>query len=120
MTFIRQRVSEAHGIDLRSEIRLVGFPTAVSSEAGAQILKPSNSNSQLDAAFGVSTSPDSSLPVPVVSEKLSEDVLAELRDAFEGNATPISIFRGPKQDMHVVEYELDDKFEPIVKTQRVF
>ena len=120
MTFIRQRVSEAHGIDLRSEIRLVGFPTAVSSEAGAQILKPSNSNSQLDAAFGVSTSPDSSLPVPVISEKLSEDVLAELRDAFEGNATPISIFRGPKQDMHVVEYELDDKFEPIVKDSTSF
>ena len=120
MTFVRQRVSEAHGIDLRSEIRLVGFPTPVSSQAGAQTLKPSNSNSQLDAVFGVSNSPDSSLPVPVVSEKLSDDVLEELKDAFEGDATPISIFRVTKPDVHVVEYELDDKLEPIVKDSTTF
>ena len=120
MTFIRQRVNEAHGIELRSEIRLVGFPTAVSTEAGAQSLKPSNLNSHLDAAFGVSSSPDASLPVPVISEKLSDDVLAELKDAFEGNATPISILRVPKPDVHVVEYELDDKLEPIVKDSTSF
>ena len=120
MTFVRQRVNEAHGIELRSEIRLVGFPTAVSTEAGAQSLKPSNLNSHLDAAFGVSSSPDASLPVPVISEKLSDDVLAELKDAFEGNATPISILRVPKPDVHVVEYELDDKLEPIVKDSTSF
>ena len=120
MTFVRQRVNEAHGIELRSEIRLVGFPTAVSTEAGAQNLKPSNLNSHLDAAFGVSSSPDASLPVPVISEKLSDDVLAELKDAFEGNATPISILRVPKPDVHVVEYELDDKLEPIVKDSTSF
>ena len=120
MTFVRQRVNEAHGIELRSEIRLVGFPVAVSSQAGAQSLKPSNLNSQLDAAFGVSSSPDASLPVPVISEKLSDDVLAELKDAFEGNATPISILRVPKPDVHVVEYELDDKLEPIVEESRSF
>ena len=120
MTFVRQRVNEAHGIELRSEIRLVGFTTAVSAEAGAQYLKPSNLNSQLDAAFGVSSSPDASLPVPVLSEKLSDDVLAELKDAFEGNATPISILRVPKPDVHVVEYELDDKLEPIVKDSTSF
>lgn len=115
MTFIRKRVSEAHGIDLRSEIRLVGFPTATSAEAGAPSFKIAKSNTQLDAAFGVATSPDSSLPVPVVSEKLSDDVLAELKDAFEGNATPISIVRVVKPDVHVVEYELDDDLEPVVK-----
>ena len=120
MTFVRQRVNEAHGIELRSEIRLVGFPTAVSTEAGAQSLKPSNLNSHLDAAFGVTSSPDASLPVPVISEKLSDDVLAELKDAFEGNATPISILRVPKPDVHVVEYELDDKLEPIVKDSTSF
>ena len=120
MTFVRQRVNEAHGIELRSEIRLVGFPTAVNTEAGAQSLKPSNLNSHLDAAFGVSSSPDASLPVPVISEKLSDDVLAELKDAFEGNATPISILRVPKPDVHVVEYELDDKLEPIVKDSTSF
>ena len=120
MTFVRQRVNEAHGIELRSEIRLVGFPTAVSTEAGAQSLKPSNLNSHLDAAFGVTSGPDASLPVPVISEKLSDDVLAELKDAFEGNATPISILRVPKPDVHVVEYELDDKLEPIVKDSTSF
>lgn len=120
MTFVRARVNEAHGIELRSEIRLVGFPSAVSAEAGAQSLKPSNLNSQLDAAFGVSSSPDASLPLPVVSEKLSDEVLAELKDAFEGNATPISILRVPKPDVHVVEYELDDNLEPIVKVATSF
>lgn len=120
MTFVRARVNEAHGIELRSEIRLVGFPSAVSAEAGAQSLKPSNLNSQLDAAFGVSSSPDASLPLPVVSEKLSDEVLAELKDAFEGNATPISILRVPKPDVHVVEYELDDNLEPIVKDATSF
>ena len=120
MTFVRARVNEAHGIELRSEIRLVGFPSAVSAEAGAQSLKPSNLSSQLDAAFGVSSSPDASLPLPVVSEKLSDEVLAELKDAFEGNATPISILRVPKPDVHVVEYELDDNLEPIVKDATSF
>ena len=120
MTFVRARVNEAHGIELRSEIRLVGFPSAVSTEAGAQSLKPSNLNSQLDAAFGVSSGPDASLPLPVVSEKLSDEVLAELKDAFEGNATPISILRVPKPDVHVVEYELDDNLEPIVKDATSF
>ncbi len=120
MTFVRARVNEAHGIELRSEIRLVGFPSAVSAEAGAQSLKPSNLNSQIDAAFGVSSSPDASLPLPVVSEKLSDEVLAELKDAFEGNATPISILRVPKPDVHVVEYELDDNLEPIVKDATSF
>ena len=120
MTFVRARINEAHGIELRSEIRLVGFPSAVSAEAGAQSLKPSNLNSQLDAAFGVSSSPDASLPLPVVSEKLSDEVLAELKDAFEGNATPISILRVPKPDVHVVEYELDDNLEPIVKDATSF
>ncbi len=120
MTFVRARVNEAHGIELRSEIRLVGFPSAVSAEAGAQSLKPSNLNSQLDAAFGVSSGPDASLPLPVVSEKLSDEVLAELKDAFEGNATPISILRVPKPDVHVVEYELDDNLEPIVKDATSF
>ena len=47
-------------------------------------------------------------------------MLAELKDAFEGNATPISILRVPKPDVHVVEYELDDKLEPIVKDSTSF
>lgn len=120
MGFIRQRVSERHGIDFRSEIRLIGFPTAVSAEAGASNVKALKSNSLLDGAFGVSTSPDSSLPVAAVSEQLSDDVLAELKDAFEGNATPISILRGPKPDVHVVEYELDEKLEPVIKEATAF
>lgn len=120
MGFIRQRVNERHGIDFRSEIRLIGFSTAVSADAGASNVKALKSNSLLDGAFGVSTSPDSSLPVAAVSEQLSDDVLAELKDAFEGNATPISILRGPKPDVHVVEYELDEKLEPVIKEATAF
>ena len=37
MTFVRQRVAEAHGIELRSEIRLVGFGAEMTSAAGGTV-----------------------------------------------------------------------------------
>jgi len=88
MTFVRQRVSEAHGIELRSEIRLVGFSSVVAAGAGAQAPTERRRNTQLEAAFGSSNTTDLSIPIPSYSEQLSEDVLAELADAFEGDATP--------------------------------
>lgn len=93
MTFIRQRVSEKHGIDLRSEIRLVGFSSAVSQDAGALHQTEILRNTQLESAFGLSNNTDLSIPVPSFAEQLSDDVLAELKDAFEGDATPIGNLR---------------------------
>ena len=93
MTFIRQRVTESHGIDLRSEIRLVGFSSAVSDEAGALQQTETSRNPQLESAFGSANNTDLSIPVPSFAEQLSDEVLAELKDAFEGDATPTGNLR---------------------------
>ena len=93
MTFIRQRVTESHGIDLRSEIRLVGFSSAVSDEAGALHQIETSRNTQLESAFGSANNTDLSIPVPSFAEQLSDEVLAELKDAFEGDATPTGNLR---------------------------
>ena len=103
MTFIRDRVSETHGIDLRSEIRLVGFSSAVAVDAGAQSLFEQKHDSQLDAAFGTSADTDLSIPMPTFSEQLSDDVMAELHDAFAGDLTPISNLRVVRPDVHTGE-----------------
>jgi len=103
MTFIRDRVSETHGIDLRSEIRLVGFSSAVAVDAGAQSLFEQKHDSQLDAAFGTSADTDLSIPMPTFSEQLSDDVMAELHDAFTGDLTPISNLRVVRPDVHTGE-----------------
>lgn len=103
MTFIRDRVSETHGIDLRSEIRLVGFSSAVAVDAGAQSLFEQKHDSQLDAAFGTSADTDLSIPMPTFSEQLSDDVMAELHDAFAGDLTPISNLRVVRPDLHTSE-----------------
>ena len=101
MTFVRQRVFEAHGIDLRSEIRLVGFAASVAQDAGAQLNNENQRGSQLEAAFGSSNNTDLSIPMPSFSEQLSDEVLAELKDAFEGDATPTANLRvvRPKEDI---------------------
>ena len=93
MTFVRQRVAEAHGIELRSEIRLVGFSGAIAQEAGAVEQKDVLRNSQLESAFGSANNTDLSIPVPSFTEQLSDEVLAELRDAFDGDATPSANLR---------------------------
>jgi len=93
MTFVRQRVIESHGIELRSEIRLVGFSAAVSQDAGAVDQGVVSRNTQLESAFGSANNTDLSIPVPLFSEQLSEEVLAELKDAFDGDATPSANLR---------------------------
>ncbi|MFM7257990.1 MAG: UDP-N-acetylmuramate dehydrogenase [Acidimicrobiaceae bacterium] len=93
MTFVRQRVAEAHGIELRSEIRLVGFSAAISQEAGATEQSEVLRNTQLESAFGSANNTDLSIPVPSFSEQLSDEVLAELKDAFDGDATPSANLR---------------------------
>ena len=110
MTFVRQRVFEAHGIDLRSEIRLVGFAASVAQDAGAQLNNENQRGSQLEAAFGSSNNTDLSIPMPSFSEQLSDEVLAELKDAFEGDATPTANLRvvRPKEDIEPDEDEDED------------
>ena len=110
MTFVRQRVFEAHGIDLRSEIRLVGFAASVAQDAGAQLNNENQRGSQLEAAFGSSNNTDLSIPMPSFSEQLSDEVLAELKDAFEGDATPTANLRvvRPKEDIELDEDEDND------------
>ena len=111
MTFVRQRVFEAHGIDLRSEIRLVGFAASVAQDAGAQLNNENQRGSQLEAAFGSSNDTDLSIPMPSFSEQLSDEVLAELKDAFEGDATPTANLRvvRPKEDIELDEDEDNDE-----------
>ena len=93
MTFVRQRVIESHGLELRSEIRLVGFSAAISQEAGAIDQGAVSRNTQLESAFGSANNTDLSIPVPSFSEQLSDEVLAELKDAFDGDATPSANLR---------------------------
>lgn len=93
MTFVRQRVAETHGVELRSEIRLVGFSSVVSSQAGAIEQTTVGSNSRLESAFGLDNNTDLSIPVPTFPEQLSDEVLAELKDAFEGDSTPTGNLR---------------------------
>lgn len=93
MTFVRQRVAEAHSIDLRSEIRLVGFSSTIAQHAGALDQIKTSRNTQLESAFGSTNNTDLSIPVPSFAEQLSDDVLAELKDAFEGDATPTGNLR---------------------------
>ncbi len=93
MTFIRQRVFEAHGVNLRSEIRLVGFASVVAQEAGAEVEPKKMYSTHLESAFGLTNNTDLSIPMPTFAEQLSDEVLAELKDAFEGDATPTANLR---------------------------
>jgi len=63
--------------------------------------------SQLEAAFGSSNNTDLSIPMPSFSEQLSDEVLAELKDAFEGDATPTANLRvvRPKEEIDPDEDE---------------
>ena len=114
MTFVRQRVAEAHGIELRSEIRLVGFSAAISQQAGAVEQGEVSRNTQLESAFGSSNNTDLSIPVPSFSEQLSDEVLAELKDAFDGDATPTANLRvvlpeDPDKSQHESRDQTRDK-----------
>ena len=110
MTFVRQRVAEAHGIELRSEIRLVGFSAAISQQAGAVEQGEVSRNTQLESAFGSSNNTDLSIPVPSFSEQLSDEVLAELKDAFDGDATPTANLRVVlPEDPYKSQQELRDQ-----------
>lgn len=108
MSEIRHRVREAYGFDLRSEIRLVGFDPQTHPDLAdviGSVTDTSVSTIRLEQVFGASgdgTDPrDASIPLSLIrkggafvgSEDIPQDVLAELRDVFDSDGTPIGIAR---------------------------
>ncbi|MHB1129581.1 MAG: UDP-N-acetylmuramate dehydrogenase, partial [Ilumatobacteraceae bacterium] len=108
MAEIRRRVREAYGFDLRSEIRLVGFDPQTHPDLAdviGSVTDTSVATIRLEQVFGVAhdgTDPrDASIPLSLIrkggafvgSEDIPHQVLAELRDAFANDGTPIDITR---------------------------
>lgn len=89
MTWVRQRVAERHGVDLRSEIRLVGFSPTVAVAAGhaPRRSEPAGST-RLDAALDAGRAADGSVPLPRWDESVPPEVLEELREAFAPDGAP--------------------------------
>lgn len=101
MALVKSRVREAHGFELRSEIRLLGFhPTGdevidsvLASEADTGV-----ATIRLEQAIDreANATKDSSIPVAILEDRLSESLaksgvdplaLAELQEAFLGDQT---------------------------------
>lgn len=108
MSEIRYRVREAYGFDLRSEIRLVGFDPQTHPDLAdviGSVTDTSVSTIRLEQVFGASqdgSDPrDASIPLSLIrkggvfvgAEDVPQEVLAELRDAFNSDGTPIGIAR---------------------------
>lgn len=104
MAEIRRRVREVYGFDLRSEIRLVGFDSQTHPDLVdviGSVTDTSVATIRLEQVFGVSgdgTDPrDASIPLSLIrkggafvaAEDIPHEVLAELRDAFSSEGTPI-------------------------------
>ena len=91
MALVRARVLRETGVDLHSEVRLVGFDPEVASDAGAQVGGTSNNASsdssggtRLDALFGPLVSDDNTLSAVVISPPLPDEAVAELSELFAG------------------------------------
>jgi UDP-N-acetylmuramate dehydrogenase len=85
MAWVRARIAEHHGVNLRSEIRLVGFSPTVAMAAGhSPARSAARGATRLDALLDAGRAADGSVPVPRWDDVVPPAVLAELRDAFEG------------------------------------
>lgn len=108
MAEIRYRVRETYGIELRTEIRLVGFDPHTHpdlAEVIGSVTDTSVATIRLEQVFGVShdgSDPrDATIPLSLIRrggafvgvEDIPHQVLAELRDAFNTDGTPIEIAR---------------------------
>jgi UDP-N-acetylmuramate dehydrogenase len=89
MALVRARVLSETGVDLHSEVRLVGFDPEVASNAGAQVGGTSNNASndssggtRLDALFGPLVSDDNTLSAVVISPPLPDEAVFELSELF--------------------------------------
>ncbi len=106
MAEIRRRVRDAYGFDLRSEIRLVGFDTQTHPDLAdviGSVTDTSVATIRLEQVFGAAddgTDPrDASIPLSSIRkggafvgfEDIPYGVLAELRDAFNSDGTPIGM-----------------------------
>ncbi len=104
MSEVHQRVKDAHGYDLRSEIRLVGFGQLDDDKLRGVVSSESNSHVaaiRLEQAIDRASSPtggataDHSIPVAslegrVTAESLdglTPEAIAELREVFAGDVT---------------------------------
>ena len=89
MALVRARVLSETGVDLHSEVRLVGFDPEVASNAGAQVGGTSNNSSsdssggtRLDALFGPLVSDDNTLSAVAFSPPLPDEAVLELSELF--------------------------------------
>ena len=89
MALVRTRVLSETGVDLHSEVRLVGFDPEVASNAGAQVGGTSNNapndssgGTRLDALFGPLVSDDNTLSAVVISPPLPDEAVVELSELF--------------------------------------
>lgn len=89
MALVRARVLSETGVDLHSEVRLVGFDPEVASNAGAQVGGTSNNapndssgGTRLDALFGPLVSDDNTLSAVVISPPLPDEAVFELSELF--------------------------------------
>ncbi|MFA5775651.1 MAG: UDP-N-acetylmuramate dehydrogenase [Ilumatobacteraceae bacterium] len=119
MAEVRHRVRESYGIDLRTEIRLVGFDPHTHPDL-ADIIGSTTDTSvatiRLEQVFGVaqdgSDPLDATIPLTMIrkggpfvgSEDIPHQVLAELRDAFNSDGTPIEI---PRSEVSTVAIQPD-------------
>ncbi len=90
MAEVRSRVYDELGIDLRSEVRLVGFDTETAQDAGAQVGgafdgadTTARSVTPLDALFGPLVG-DDTLSAVTMAPPLPPEAIAELQELFEG------------------------------------
>jgi UDP-N-acetylmuramate dehydrogenase len=88
MTEVRERVQRELGIDLRSEIRLIGFDQEIATDAGARMAQIANGTNDsprtltaLDKVFGPLAS-DDTLSGALFSPPLPDDAISELRELF--------------------------------------
>ncbi|MFM8993672.1 MAG: UDP-N-acetylmuramate dehydrogenase [Actinomycetota bacterium] len=88
MAEVRERVKGELGIDLRSEVRLVGFDDETAADAGAQTagnvettLGTTRSLTALDKVFGPLVT-DDTLGSATIAPPLPGDAVAELRELF--------------------------------------
>ena len=89
MALVRARVLSETGVDLHSEVRLVGFDPEVASNAGAQVGCTSNNapndssgGTRLDALFGPFVSDYNTLSAVVISPPLPDEAVVELSELF--------------------------------------
>lgn len=120
MVLVRARVFSETGVNLHSEVRLVGFDPEVANDAGAQVGGTSNhtpsdssGGTRLDALFGPLVSDDDTLSAVVISPPLPDEAVVELGELFADTGpiarpddTPIVTDTGPTPVGKVVDISI--------------